>query len=116
MRGADTFTESMFTLRKLEGFLTARHPLREVREAANAALEKPDLIFTAEYAAEIKGGWLSIEPAKLPSGAASGPLPRSHLVAADGAGALQTVVSLVHWSVYGRCGRDADNVQREPRA
>ena len=31
MRGADTFTESLFTMRKLEDFVPARHPLREIR-------------------------------------------------------------------------------------
>jgi len=28
MRGADTFTESLFTLRQLEDFIPAGHPLR----------------------------------------------------------------------------------------
>lgn len=28
MRGADTFTESMFTMRRLEDFVPANHPLR----------------------------------------------------------------------------------------
>ena len=28
MRGADTFTESLFALRKLEDFVLADHPLR----------------------------------------------------------------------------------------
>ncbi len=42
MRGADTFTESLFTMRKLEveDVVPARHPLREIRETANAALDK----------------------------------------------------------------------------
>ena len=40
MRGADTFTEGLFTVRKLEDFVLGKHPLREIRKAANAALEK----------------------------------------------------------------------------
>jgi hypothetical protein len=38
MRGADTFTENLFTLRKLEDFVPADHPLRSIRKMANAAL------------------------------------------------------------------------------
>jgi hypothetical protein len=55
MRGAHTFTESLFTMRKLVDFVPARHPLREIRETANAALEKLGPMFTAMYAAEVKG-------------------------------------------------------------
>lgn len=40
MRDADTFTESLFTMRKLEDFVPARHPLREIRKMANAALQR----------------------------------------------------------------------------
>ena len=65
MRGADTFTESLFTMRKLEDFVPARHPLREIRETANAALEKLGPMFTVMYAAEAKGGRPSIAPEKL---------------------------------------------------
>ena len=32
MRGADTFIESLFTLRKLEDFVPAEHPLRPIRQ------------------------------------------------------------------------------------
>ena len=42
MRGADTFTESLFTMRKLEDFVPASHPLRAIRKMANAALAKID--------------------------------------------------------------------------
>ena len=65
MRGADTFTESLFTMRKLEDFVPARHPLREIRKTANAALDKLGPTLTAMYAAEIKGGRPSIAPEKL---------------------------------------------------
>jgi transposase len=65
MRGADTFTESLFTMRKLEDFVPSRHPLRKSRESANAALEKLGPMFTAIYEAELKGGRPSIAPEKL---------------------------------------------------
>lgn len=65
MRGADTFTESPFTMRKLEDFVPARHPLREIRKTANAALDKLGPTLTAMYASEIKGGRPSIAPEKL---------------------------------------------------
>ena len=65
MRGADTFSESLFTMRKLEDFVPARHPLREIRKMANAALQKLGPVLTAMYAAEVKGGRPSIAPEKL---------------------------------------------------
>jgi transposase len=65
MRGADTFTESLFTMRKLEDFVPAQHPLREIRRTANAALDKLGPTLTAMYAAEVKGGRPSIAPEKL---------------------------------------------------
>lgn len=65
MRGADTFTESLFTMRKLEDFVPARHPLREIRKTANAALDKLGPTLTAMYAADVKGGRPSIAPEKL---------------------------------------------------
>jgi transposase len=65
MRGADTFTESLFTMRQLEDFVPARHPLREIRKMANAALQKLGPVLTAMYAAQVKGGRPSIAPEKL---------------------------------------------------
>lgn len=65
MRGADTFTESLFTMRKLEDFVPAKHPLREIRKTANAALENLGPVLTAMYAADVKGGRPSIAPEKL---------------------------------------------------
>ena len=38
MRGADTFTESLFTMRRLDDFIPSNHPLGEIRKMANAAL------------------------------------------------------------------------------
>jgi hypothetical protein len=49
-------------MRKLEDFVSLRHPLRVIRETANAALEKLVPMFTAMYAAEVRGGRPSIAP------------------------------------------------------
>jgi transposase len=65
MRGADTFTESLFTMRKLEDFVPASHPLRAIRKMANAALAKMEPLFARMYEADIKGGRPSIAPEKL---------------------------------------------------
>lgn len=56
MRGADTFTESLFTMRQLEDFVPADHPLRAIRLMVNAALVKVDVLFSKMYEADIKGG------------------------------------------------------------
>ena len=65
MRGADTFTESLFTMRRLEDFVPADHPLRAIRELVNEALVKMDELFSKMYEADIKGGRPSIAPEKL---------------------------------------------------
>lgn len=65
MRGADTFTESLFSVRKLEDFVPASHPLRPVRKMVNTALAKMDALFSRMYEADIKGGRPSIAPEKL---------------------------------------------------
>lgn len=65
MRGADTFTESLFTMRRLEDFVPADHPLRAIRELVNEALVRMDRLFAKMYEADIKGGRPSIAPEKL---------------------------------------------------
>ena len=65
MRGADTFTESPFTLHRLEDFVPADHPLRAIRQMVNAALVKMDNLFAEMYEADVKGGRPSIAPEKL---------------------------------------------------
>jgi len=62
MRSVDTFTENLFTLRKLEDFVPADHPLRSIRKIANAALAKMDRLFAVMYEADIKGGRPSNAP------------------------------------------------------
>ncbi|RZA29647.1 MAG: IS5 family transposase [Proteobacteria bacterium] len=65
MRGADTFTESLFTMRRLEDFIPAHHPLRPIRQMANAALANMEGLLTRMYEADVKGGRPSIAPEKL---------------------------------------------------
>ena len=65
MRGADTFTESLFTMRHLDDFVPLDHPLRVIRIMVNKALQKMDDLFAQMYAADIKGGRPSIAPEKL---------------------------------------------------
>lgn len=65
MRGADTFTESLFTMRHLDDFVPLDHPLRVIRVMVNKALANMDELFARMYAADIKGGRPSIAPEKL---------------------------------------------------
>ncbi|MFS8974478.1 IS5 family transposase [Cupriavidus necator] len=65
MRGADTFTESLFTMRRLDDFVPKSHPLRPIRTMVNQALAKMDRLFAGMYEADIKGGRPSIAPEKL---------------------------------------------------
>lgn len=55
MYGADTFTESLFTMRHLDDFVSESHPLRTIRVMVNAALLKMDALLSAMYEADIKG-------------------------------------------------------------
>ena len=65
MCGADTFTESLFTMRKLEDCVSLDHPLRTVRVMVNQALGNLDELFSRMYEAGIKSGRPSIAPEKL---------------------------------------------------
>jgi transposase len=65
MRGPDTFTEGLFTIRRLDDFVPADHPLRRIRVMVNEALAKMDELFSRMYEADIKGGRPSIPPEKL---------------------------------------------------
>lgn len=65
MRGPDTFTEGLFTMRRLDDFVPANHPLRRIRIMANEALSKMDGLFSRMYEADVKGGRPSIAPEKL---------------------------------------------------
>ena len=65
MRGADVLQESLFTVRKLDDFVPASHPLRPIRGRVNQALERLDGLFARMYADDAKGGRPSIAPEKL---------------------------------------------------
>ena len=65
MRGADTFTESLFTMRLLDDFVPAEHPLRVIRVMVNKALASMDGLFALLFALDLKGGNTKIEPEKL---------------------------------------------------
>lgn len=65
MRGADSYTEGLFTMRRLDDFVPANHPLRRIRVMVNEALGKMDELFSRMYAADVKGGRPSIPPEKL---------------------------------------------------
>ena len=65
MRGSDTFTEGLFTMRRLDDFVPAGHPLRRIRLMVNEALAKMDVLFSRMYEADVKGGRPSIAPEKL---------------------------------------------------
>jgi transposase len=65
MRGADTFSEQLFTLKKLDDFVPASHPLRSVRRMVNEALVEMGELFTQMYADDVRGGRPSIAPEKL---------------------------------------------------
>jgi transposase len=65
MRGTDSFTEGLFTMRRLDDFVPANHPLRRIRVMANEALAKMNELFSRMYEADVKGGRPSIAPEKL---------------------------------------------------
>ena len=65
MRGPDTFSESLFTVKKLDDFVPATHPLRTIRVMVNEVLEKLEDLFAGMYEDASKGGRPSIAPQKL---------------------------------------------------
>jgi len=65
MRGSDSFTEGLFSMRRLDDFVPANHPLRRIRVMVNEALVKMDGLFSSMYEADVKGGRPSVAPEKL---------------------------------------------------
>ncbi|MFP5323868.1 MAG: IS5 family transposase [Gammaproteobacteria bacterium] len=65
MRGADTYTEGLFTLKKLDDFVPGNHPLRVIRTMVNKALAEMGGLFARMYEDDLKGGRPSIAPEKL---------------------------------------------------
>lgn len=49
MRGPDTFSEALFSVKKLDGSVPASHPLRAIRGMCNEALEKLEDLFAGMY-------------------------------------------------------------------
>ena len=54
MRGPDGFTESMFTVLKLDDFVPKDHPLRPIRTWLNDALKRMDDVFARMYEADVE--------------------------------------------------------------
>jgi transposase len=65
MRGSGSYTEGLFTMRRLDDFVPANHPLRRIRIMINEALAKMDELFSRMYEADVKGGRPSVPPEKL---------------------------------------------------
>lgn len=65
MRGPDTFSESLFSVKKLDDFVPATHPLRAIRAMVNDALSPLEDLFAGMYEDASKGGRPSIAPQKL---------------------------------------------------
>jgi len=65
MRGADGYTEAMFTMARLDDFVPASHPLRPIRIWLNGALKRMGPVFARMYESDAKGGRPSIAPEKL---------------------------------------------------
>ncbi|OLG75396.1 transposase, partial [Xanthomonas oryzae pv. oryzae] len=62
MRDVDVFSEQLFTVKRLEEFIPANHPLRPVREMVNDALRRLDGLFERMYAPNDKGARPRLAP------------------------------------------------------
>ena len=65
MRGADAFTGSLFSTRRLDDFVPASHPLRVIRKMTDAARVRMQPLFAGMYEADAQGGRPSVAPEKL---------------------------------------------------
>lgn len=65
MRGADIVQEQLFTVKQLEDFVPAKHPMRPIKAIVNKALKRMDRLFAAMYDDGVRGGRPSIAPEKL---------------------------------------------------
>ena len=117
MRASDTYTESLFTMSKLEDFIPQSHPLRPIRKMVNEALAHLEGFLTSMYAAQSQGGRPAIAPREaFACHAAAGVLQHPIGAPTDGADAVQPALSLVHWACDGRSGVGTDGVHQEPRS
>jgi transposase len=65
MHGPDSFTEGLFTMRRLDDFVPSDHPLRRIRGTVKKTLMKMDALSHGCTEADIKGARPSIAPEKL---------------------------------------------------
>lgn len=65
MPGTCTFTESLFSFRKLDEFVPPSDPLRPLSKLVNQALAKMNALFFRLYEADSRGGCPSVPPEKL---------------------------------------------------
>ena len=56
MRGSGTFTESLFSIKKLEDFVPATHPLPAICTMVHDALGQLEDLFTGMYEDASEGG------------------------------------------------------------
>lgn len=56
MRRADAYTESLFTIRKLDEFVPAEHLLCPIRQMVNEVLKEIEPLLSGMYAVAVRGG------------------------------------------------------------
>jgi|GEM_PF-5428834 len=104
MRGSDSFSESLFSVHKLDDFIPADHPLRPIRAMVNIAQGKMDALFSSMYACRHQR-WTP-QPQHCPREVVTRHAPASVLqralrTPAHGVNPIQPFVSLVHWAFHG---------------
>jgi hypothetical protein len=97
----------MFTMRRLEDFVPADHPLRPIRAMVNEALRKMDGLFAGMYEDDIEGGRSFIAPEKLLRDAAVDLLQRALGAAIHGVDPIQPLVRSCKRDPGGRNGPKA---------
>ena len=113
MRGADTFTESPFTLHSLEDFVPADHPMRAIRQMVNEALGKMDGLFAAVRGAQQRRAAQHRARETAARHAATGVLQHPLGTPVDGAGAVQPAVPLVYRPGHGGVGVGVHGVHKK---
>ena len=65
MRGGDNYTENLFSVVLLKDFVPSNHPLRQLRNWINDALQCMNPLFSQMYDTGLQGSRPSIAPEKL---------------------------------------------------
>lgn len=65
MRGSDIVQEQLFTVKQLDDFVPAKHPMRPIKVIVDRGLKRMDRVFAAMYDDGLRGGRPSIAPEKL---------------------------------------------------